>query len=495
MNLMISTFDLAILAVYLMAVVLLGLWLGRGQRDISDYLLGGRRLPWWAILLSIVATETSTVTFLSVPGIAYAQQTGNFQFLQLSFGYMVGRVIIVFLFLPHYFRGDLFTAYQVLDRRFGGATKQTASLLFLVTRNLADGLRLYLTAIVMEQVVGIDLPFCVIIIGVATIVYTFVGGMKSVVWNDCIQFAVYMLGAVVALWAIVEALPGGWGELVTYGVKHGKFRLIDFSPDPTGRQITFWVGLIGGLFLTMATHGTDQLMVQRYLGAKSQRQAGWALALSGPVVCVQFAIFLLIGVGLAAFYAAFPPAHPFVNHDEVFASFIVHHLHPGVVGLTLAAVFSAAMSTLSSSLNASASAAVNDFYRPVCEPSPFPERLLAVSRQATILFGIVQIGVGVGAHYLAVTRSVVYSVLSIAGFATGLILGVFFLGVLTARVSQRSALVGLIGGCAVVSAVAFGTHVNGLWYTIIGAVATVVVGLTASCVGTDHGGEGNEPGQ
>ncbi|MFV2069007.1 MAG: transporter, partial [Pirellulales bacterium] len=208
----------------------------------------------------------------------------------------------------------------------------------------------------------------------------------------------------------------------------------------------------------------------------------------------QFALFLLIGVGLAAFYAQFPPAEAFANNDEVFASFIVHHLHRGVVGLTLAAVFSAAMSTLSSSLNSSASAAINDFYLPMCQPPPPPQRLLAASRQATIFFGVIQIGVGIGAHYLAVSRSVVYSVLSIAGFTTGLILGVFFLGVLTSRVSQRSALTGLIGGCAVVSTVAFGTRVNGLWYTIVGALATVVVGLMASLLWRDNGREGNEPG-
>lgn len=480
MQLTIGNIDLAALAFYILAVVLLGLWLGRGQRNVTDYFLGGRRFPWWAVLLSIVATETSTVTFLSVPGIAWAPGTGDFRFLQLALGFIVGRVVIVFLFLPHYFRGDLFTAYEVLDVRFGGATKQIASLLFLVTRNLADGLRLYLTAIVLEKVAGLDLPVCILMIGAATIVYTFVGGMKSVVWNDCIQFAVYMIGAVAALVAILVALPGGWSQLVAFGTEHGKFRLLDFSLDLTASQVTFWVGLVGGGFLTLATHGTDQLMVQRYLGARSQRAAGYALAASGLVVCAQFALFLLIGVGLACFYSQFPPAVAFASRDEVFASFIVHHLPVGVVGITLAAVFSAAMSTLSGSLNSSATAAVSDFYRPLCAAEPSAGHLLAVSRGLTVFFGIVQIGVGVAAHYLSLSQSVVYSVLTIAAFATGLILGVFFLGVLTTRVSQRAALSGLLGGLITLSVVAYATSLNGLWYTVVGSGATVVVGLVTA---------------
>ncbi len=481
MKLAISEIDATLLVVYMLAVVLFGLYLGRGQRTVSDYLLGGRQFPWWAVLLSIVATETSTVTFLSVPGIAWADGTGDFRFLQLTFGYIVGRLIIVYLFLPHYFRGELFTAYEVLDKRFGGATKQTASMLFLITRNLADGLRLFLTAIVMEKVVGVDLPICIAAIGVATIIYTVVGGMKSVVWNDCIQFVVYMLGAMVALGAIVTALPGGWSELTEFAAEHDKFRLFDFSPDLTSRQVTFWVGLIGGMFLTLATHGTDQMMVQRYLGARSQKEAGWALALSGVVVCLQFALFLLIGVGLACFYHAFSPAVPFANKDEVFASFIVHQLPVGVVGITLAAVFSAAMSTLSSSLNSSAAAAVNDFYLPTLA-APAPGRLLRASRLMTVVFGLLQVGVGMGAYWLALDQSVVYSVLSIAAFASGLVLGVFFLGVLTTRVTQRAALVGLVGGCVILSAVAFGTEINGLWYTVVGSSATVAVGLAVAWI-------------
>jgi len=352
----------------------------------------------------------------------------------------------------------------------------------LVTRNLADGLRLFLTAIVLEKVFGLDMPTCIVLIGVATIVYTFAGGMRSVVWNDCIQFVVYMLGAGVALGVIIDRVPGGWSQLAQFASTHGKWRLFDLSWDLTARDITFWVGLVGGMFLTLGTHGTDQMMVQRYLGARSQVHAGWALALSGLLVAAQFALFLLIGVGLACFYDLFPPAQPFDSPDEVFASFIVNHLGVGLVGLTLAAVFSAAMSTLSSSLNSSASAAVNDFYRPLVGRHASAGHLLRVSRGLTVLFGLVQIGVAIAGHYVALSRSVVDSVLTIAGFATGLILGVFFLGVLTTRVSERAALTGLLGGLTLVSAAAFATDVNGYWYSVIGASSTVAIGWAASWI-------------
>ena len=300
MTLAIDRIDLLVLTVYLAGVAWLGIRVGRGTKDLAGYLLGDRHLPWWAILGSIVATETSTATFLSVPGLAYARQ-GDMRFLQLSFGYLIGRTLIVFLLLPLYFQGEIFTAYEVLAKRFGGATKRTASLIFLVTRNLSDGLRLFLTAIVLEQVASIPLPTCIVVLGLITMAYTLLGGMKAVVWNDCIQFVVYMLGGLIAAWVILRGLPGGWQAYLDFGRQTGRFRLFDFSwslPDP----YTFWAAVVGGMFLTLGTHGTDQMMVQRYLSARSQADAAKALVASGFVVLAQFGLFLLLGVGLAAFY-------------------------------------------------------------------------------------------------------------------------------------------------------------------------------------------------
>jgi len=485
-NATIGSIDVAVLIAYLAAVVLLGLWVGRRQRNLAGYLLGGRNLAWWMVLLSIVATETSTVTFLSVPGKAFDADSGNLCFLQLALGFILGRMVVIFLFLPHYFRGKLFTAYEVLDHRFGGATKQTASALFLVTRNLADGLRLYLTAIVLHHAAGLDLTLSIAAIGVLTILYTFVGGMKSVAVNDCIQFVVYMAGAVLAAVILLDKLPGGWAGLMEFATERDKLRVFDFRLDPT-QPLTFAAGLIGGAFLSLATHGTDQLMVQRYLAAGSRKKASAALGLSGLIVCVQFALFLAIGVGLACYYHHFPAEQTFEKNDEAFATFIIHGGLPvGAVGLILAAVFSAAMSTLSSSLNSSAAAALNDLYLPRCREKPPDESLLRIGRRFTVLFGLVQIGVAIIGLYVA--QSVVDSVLSIAGFTAGVILGVFFLGTLTKHVSQRGALAGLVGGLAVMTIVAFATPLAWPWYAVVGSAATFAIGLIGErLLGATHG--------
>lgn len=510
MNLSIGAVDLAIVLAYLVGVVLFGVWIGRGRDDVAEYLLGGRDIPWWAILGSIVATETSTATFLSVPGLAYAMKstpaaTGDLRFLQLAFGYVLGRVLVVVLLLPHYFRGDLYTAYEVLNRRFGGATKRTASLIFLVTRNLADGLRLYLTAIVLEQMTGLSLPLSVAVAGGATILYTVFGGIRSVVWNDCVQFVIYIAGALFAGAVILSRLPGGWEQFVSFGESHEKFRLFDLSPDGS-LPYTIWAGILGGAFLSLGSHGTDQMMVQRYLCARSRRDAARAILASGVVVFAQFLLFLGLGVGLAAFYDEYPPTVPFAKPDHVFPTFIIEQLPVGILGLTLAAVFSAAMSTLSSSLNSSATAAVNDLLVPLSRREWSSQELVRLSRALTVTFGLVQIGIGIAGRSFA--ESVVNDVLAIAGFATGLLLGLFFLGVLTRRVTQTAALVGLVGGLVILCGVKFGhplvvrygsswpsplttaldavTTLAWPWYTVVGSTATFLIGLAASLVWTDR---------
>ena len=202
----VGAIDLAILLAYMAGVVFLGMWVGRVTRTAADFMIGGRDLPWWVILFSIVATETSTVTFLSIPGFAYGR---DMTWLQIVFGFVLGRFLVAFLLLPQYFKGNFFTAYEVLDQRFGGATKRTASLIFIVTRSLADGLRLFLSAIVLQEMTGISMVWAVIVIGVATIVYTYLGGMRAVLWTDFLQFMVYMGGALLAFWLLLDHLPGG----------------------------------------------------------------------------------------------------------------------------------------------------------------------------------------------------------------------------------------------------------------------------------------------
>ncbi len=470
----VGAFDLVLLVAYLAGAVLFGLWMGRDTRSAADYMLGGRRAPWWLILVSIVATETSTVTFLSIPGFAFAR---DLTWIQIPLGFLLGRFAVAYLLLPHYFRGDLYTAYEVLARRFGGSTQRVASALFVVTRTLADGLRLFLTAIVLQEMTGLALPWAVAAIGLTTILYTYFGGMRAVLWTDFVQFGIYFGGALLALALLVDKLPGGWSELFASGAAAGKLRMIDLSFD-WKEPYALWAGLVGGLFVTLGSHGVDQMMVQRYLCARDLRDGRRALTLGGFVVVAQFALFLLIGVGLFVFYQLHPPAVPFDRPDRVFARFILDEMPVGVVGILLGAIFAAAMSTLSSSLNSCATAATRDLHRAGTRPGEDPRRELRLSRRWTALFGLAQIGVGIGGLWLR--SSVVASVLGIAAFTTGIVLGVFFLGILAPKVGERAALTGLVGGLASMTAIFFATPLAWPWYALVGSALTFAFGWGAS---------------
>lgn len=470
-----SVIDLGIIAAYVVGCTLLGAWLGAGEKGLKGYFLGECDIPAWALMISIVATETSTATFLSVPGVAYQN---DFTYLQLAIGYLFGRVIVATILLPAYFRGRIDTAYQLLETRFGGTTRTMASILFLISRSLSDGLRLFLAAKVLQQMTGWPIGVSIVAMGVATIVYTYLGGMKAVIWTDVIQFVIYIVGALAALAILSQKLPGGLHELIETGRKANKFHMFDFSFDLT-KTYTFWAGLIGGMVLNTATHGVDQLMVQRYLSARSQRQAAWALVSSGVVVFAQFALFLFIGVGLFVFYQDFPTTGPELQPDEVFANFIVTSLPVGVVGLVIAAIFSAAMSTLSSSLNSSASAAINDLYRPFTGDTN-EVRLLRLSKILTAVWGVVQMAVAFGATRLK--DSVVNNALAIASFVTGILLGLFLLGIFTRRVGQNNAFAGMAAGIAMISYVKHMEFVAWPWYALIGSSTVFGIGLLTSLI-------------
>jgi SSS family transporter len=475
-----GTIEIVVIAVYISGCTALGAWLGSRSEGLKGYFLGESNIPAWAVMISIVATETSTATFLSVPGVAYR---GDFTYLQLAFGYIVGRFIVATVLLPAYFRGKIYTAYQLLQDRFGGPTRTTASLLFLVARSLGDGLRLFLAATVLRHVTGLSTGTAIVSVAAITVVYTFLGGMKAVIWTDVIQFSVYILGALLALTLLAGKLPGGWSELVATARSAGKFRLLDFSLDLT-RPFTFWAGLFGGMVLNTATHGADQMMVQRYLSARSQRQAGGALVASGLIVLAQFALFLLIGVSLWVFYQQFPPSEGgsaggigLGSSDEAFTYFIVHYLPTGVLGLMIAAIFSAAMGTLAGSLNSSASTIVNDLYRPLTGRTD-EGHLLRVSRLTTIFWGAILTAVAFGARRLE--DNVVNNALAIASFVSGILLGVFLLGVLTTRVRQPAALAGVLAGISAVSYAKFGTSLAWPWFALVGSSTVFAVGLATS---------------
>src|SRR3954470_9021732 len=440
--------DLAIVGVYIAGMTLLGVWFTRKQKDLRTYFVGGRNVGWFMVLMSIVATETSAVTFLSVPGVGYA---GNLTFLQLSFGYVIGRILVAWFLLPQYMHGELFSAYQVLRERFNPAVQRVASGLFLVTRTIADGLRIFLTALLL-QYVGWGVGPAIVVVGVVTIVYTYLGGMKAVIWTDLIQFVIKIAGAVLAGVFVLHLLPGGWDAFVEQGDAAGKFKLIELGFDEANAY-NLWAGVIGGAVFSMASHGADQLMVQRYLCARSLPQARLALVLSGFVVLAQFLLFLGVGVGMFLLNrdGLFPEATG-ARPDEVFGLFIVSKLPVGVVGVLIAAVLAAAMSTLSSSLNSSANAFVTDFYRPL-RPAHPEGWYVTLSRVMTAVWGVAQMAVAVAAYRLGGQKSVVEQVLTVAGFTTGLLLGLFVLGSLRRPVRSGAALAGMVCGFATVLAV------------------------------------------
>lgn len=491
----VSVIDVAVVLATLLLAAGMGLWLGRRANSAKAFLAGERDLPWWAILLSIVATETSSVTFLSVPGWAY---TGDLRFLQLPLGYLIGRVFVARLLLPLYFEGDALTSYEVLGRRFGPQVKRVTSALFLVTRTLGDGFRLYITAVPLHLLTGWTLPSSVALMALLTVGYCWFGGVRAVVWTDVVQFVIYIAGGVLAL--LIAAHDIGDGAIVTgfervfdRAAAAGKLCAIDPAFRLTDANV-LWAGLIGGAFLTLATHGTDQLMVQRYLGARSQREAGRALIASGAVVLLQFALFLVLGLTLHAWFVQHELGGSWKG-DEVFPHFIVTRLTelPGAVGLILGAVFAVSMSTLSSSLSASASTLVNDWARPALGARLDDAGALRIARGATLLFALLQGGVALTG--VALDRSVVSVVLQIASFTSGLVLGLFFLarrlgplpaGAAVPPAAARAALIAFLVGLAAMTAIWRLTPLAWPWFALVGAAITWSAGEVAARVGSQQ---------
>jgi SSS family solute:Na+ symporter len=520
--------DLVIIFGYLVGITLFGILFAGKQKTTEDYFVGDRSVPWWAIAASIVATETSTITFISVPGVAFARG-GNFQFLQLVLGYMLGRIVISILFIPSYFRGDLLTVYELLERRFGQRIKMLAAALFVVMRNIADGVRLLLTAIVLAAVYTAFQPqasvtaiivWSIILLGVVMIVFTYFGGMEAVIWVEVVQLGIYLAGALAAALVLAAGIKGGFSGAVALGREFGKFNLIDLGfrwtdftvSSPTSfssllpfsswthtfslpvdlkKTYTLWAGLIGGCFLTMSTHGTDQYLVQRYLCTDRAKRASAALLTSGAVVFAQFIGFLFIGVLLFAFYqphadpayatltagaATLPLEGAFrsVPSDSVFPHFITRHMPSGLSGLVVAAIFAAA---LSSSLNSIAATAVNDLYKPFA-PKRADRHYLRVSHWLTLVWGVVQVLVAI--YFMRKNRAALDQALSVASLVNGPVLGVFLVGTFLRRTSEPPALVGMIASIVVMLYVRFMTPLAWTWYVLLGSAITFLVAFAAT---------------
>jgi len=463
--------DLAIIALYLVGITLFGLRFRKRHRSLRDYFLAGRDIPWWAITLSIVAAETSTLTIISIPGLAYDT---NLTFLQVVMGYVAGRVVISIVLLPHYFRGDLFTAYELIERRFGRGLRSLTAGLFLLTRGAAEGVRVYAVAIVVAIALGTGEVASIAIITALTLIYTFEGGLAAVIWTDVVQTFIYVGGTLVGLYTILHLVPGGWSAIHFAAASAGKLQVFDFRPT-FWIPYTFWAGVIGGTFFTVASHGTDQLIVQRLLAARSQRQSAAALISSGVAVMFQFALFLIVGVMLWAYYRV--PSGNFGKPDRIYPMFIVSRMPHGISGLLIAAILAAAMSNLSAALNALSSSSIVDFYVRF-RPQTDERRRMQLSRLSTFIWALILFSLAVLS--LHKVGRVVEVGLQIASVAYGALLGVFLLGVLTRKANQRGAMAGMVFGFSVGLYLWLGTHVPWTWWVMIGAVATFATGYVAS---------------
>jgi SSS family transporter len=494
MNASFTVLDGVVLLAYLAGTTLLGVWLGRSQRDARDYFVAGQAVPWWAVLFSVVATETSALTFISIPGLAYAT---DLTFLQVAAGYLLGRLVIAYTLLPKYYEGQLVTAYALLEQRFGTATRRLASVTFMFTRALGDSVRIFATTIPLVLILGSLVPeeylrpIAVLVLGAFTLVYTYYGGMRAVIWTDVVQTGVYLLGGFAAVWLIGGGVEGGWSAILDRAAAGDKLRVFDLYMG-FDRPHTLLAGLLGGAFLSMASHGADQLIVQRLLAASSLRDARAALIGSGIGVIAQFALFLIIGVGLHAFYSGAEFASP----DQIFPRFIIEEMPPGLTGIVIAALLAAAMSTVSSSLNSLSAASTHDIYLPLRKRKLDGAGELRIGRIFTVVWAIVLLG-GALLYPREQGTPVVVIALSIASFTYGGLLGGFFLGALWRRAVQRDAIVGMSVGifCMILvvfagrlvdfqpSVFGFLAPLRGIawpWYVLIGTSITMLVGVLSS---------------
>jgi len=479
-----------VIVVYCVAVAGVGVLLGGRQKDATDYFLGHRGLPWWAILLSIVATETSALTVISVPGLA---ATGNLTFIQLAFGYLVGRIGVAILLLPGYFEGTQDTAYQRLERRFGPRARRAASGVFLVTRSLADAVRVFATAIPLAIITHWSIPAGILATGLITLGYTWVGGLRAVVWTDIVQLGVYILGGVATLVVALHQVGGVHAMSAAYD--HFKLVFLDFSFSFT-HTYTLWSGLIGGALLSAASHGTDHLIVQRLLAARGLSDARKALIGSGVFIIFQFALFLLVGTSLWLAGGA----HAGVPSDQIYPTFVATRLPAGLAGLVVAGLLAAAMGTHASAINSLASASTNDFYAPLTGERD-PARLLRVGRIMTLLWAVILI---IGAMAFPDRRTpVVELALQVASLTYGALLGTYLLGGLWRRARERDVIVAMVLGVLVMIPVVFAARLAGVlhdpawlvslshlgwpWDVPLGTAVTVLVGMASSLVGSAPG--------
>ncbi|MFC3419029.1 sodium:solute symporter [Salinicoccus hispanicus] len=464
--------DYSIFIVYILGTALIGASFGRKQKSTEDYFLGGRSIPWWAIGLSVMATQASAITFIGAPGWGY---DGGLTRMATYINVPLAMAFLIATIVPFFYKTEVYTAYEYLERRFDVKTRTLTAGLFLVARGLATGVVLYAPALVLSVVTGMDITWTIIIMAVIAISYTVLGGISAVIWTDVIQMVVLWVGALLSVYVIFQDVPGGWGEVMDTAAQTGMLQSLDFSFD-LSVEYSIWAGIIGGFFLHAAYFGTDQSQIQRVLTSKSIRESKLSLVLTGVLLIPQMLLFILIGVLLYIFYqyAGDPNVD---NLNELFPRFVVNQLPMGISGLIMAGVFAAAMSSLDSALNSLSAVSIRDFYSKFFKKNASEAHYLKASRYATVFWGIYAT---IFAFFAGNLGPVIEAVNQIGSYFYGALLGVFILAILTKRVNGTGAFIGVIAGMLSVWAVTAFSDISYLWNNMVGAVIAVGVGYLVS---------------
>ena len=496
-----TLYDWLVIVLYLGATIAIGLWLSRKQDNLDDFFLGGRTIPWWAALLSMVATETSAATFLGAPEQGYMR---NMTYLQFSIGTIAARFVLASVFIAAFYRLRVFTVYGFLTERFGAPTQTTTASVFLLGRLFASGARLFIAAIAIEVATGLSMQWSIILLGVVAVGYTWFGGIKAVIWTDVLQAIVLVGGGVIALFSLLGDVPLSFGEVVDFLADHGKFRIFDFGTEGDGWSFLtnpYHVvpAVIGGFFLTMATHGTDHDMVQRLLTCRESRDGQRSLWMSGLISVLVTTLFLGVGQMLFVYVQHLPTGAPMGLAAEMLAEsgknghfflhYIVNGLPAGVTGLVLAAVFAAAMSSLDSAMSAMSATFVTDIYRPHFRSSGDDRHYLLVGRLSTAAIGVLLVAVAmlVVYYYEANPETDLLSIaLGVMTFFYGALLGIFLLGFMTRdRGSTVSNAAGALASILLIIFIKQTTAIGWPWFIVFGTLvcfAVAYVGRTTAAI-------------
>lgn len=499
MNEYFSVGDWAVIILYLGTMIALGVWFGQDQRNTRDYFLGRRTTPWWAIGFSIVATETSALTIIGVPAIAYG---GNLTLIQMIIGYVIARVILAVVMVPHYLRGEIYSPYQLLEQRLGVGPRRLAGGLFLFLETLSAGVRVYVACIPIRLMLGESVcslgglvdPIlgAILLFVVLSLIYTYIGGMKAVIWTDAVQFGLFFAGGLYALFYVPGLIDGGWSGALATAAAAGKLEWLNLSFS-FGAPFNLWMGILGGTVMVMSSHGAEQLIVQRVLACGSVAEGRKALVLSAALIFPLFLIFLLVGVMLWVFYQSHPMAIPLPESrpgikatDFVFPVFMLTEVPHILKGFLIVAILAAAMSSISSALNALSSVSTMDFMRPLA-PRLTEAALLAWSKRSTVLWAAVLVLV---AWLSREVQFVLNAAFSLRGLTSGALLGGLILALFARGVGARAVVVGMLASVVFMNLLywppniaavrgwwmaMFGGEVFWPWFTLIGTLVTLGV--------------------